>query len=167
MIAWTIFALVVAQRLVEAVYAERNARRLLARGAREIGRSHYPLFIVLHIAWLAAIALYLYRSPDPRIHWWFIGIFALLQLARISVIFSLGPYWTTRIITIPGLPLIRSGLYRFLRHPNYIIVIGEIAVLPLAFGQIGVAAIFSALNLLLIAYRVNQEDRALGSRRIL
>jgi len=165
MTAWIILGLVVAQRLIELGYAERNTRQLLARGAHEVGRSHYPLFVVLHAAWLIAISLNLYVFPGTRINWWFIGIFALLQLGRIWVITTLGPYWTTRILTLPDAPLVQSGPYRFFRHPNYIIVIGEIAALPLAFGEIRIAVIFSLLNLALLAYRVNQEDRALGIRR--
>ncbi len=94
-----------------------------------------------------------------------LGLFALFQLGRLWVILSLGRYWTTRILTLPGAPLVRTGPFRWLRHPNYLLVIAEIAVLPLAFGAVAIAAIFSALNLLLIARRIGIEDRTLAPRR--
>ena len=94
-----------------------------------------------------------------------IGVFALLQLGRIWVIASLGRYWTTRIITLPDAPLVRTGPFRYFRHPNYLLVVAEIAVLPLAFGAVAIAAIFSALNLMLIARRIRIEERVLAPRR--
>ncbi len=158
-----ILALVALQRLIEIVYAERNTRALLARGAVEVGRAHYPLIVVLHAAWLAAIVLLL--PPDAAIRWLPLGVFVLLQLARVWVIATLGPYWTTRIITLEGAPLVRSGPYRFVRHPNYLVVAGEIAMLPLAFGELGVAVAFTLLNAAMLAWRIRQEDAALAVRR--
>lgn len=158
-----ILALVVVQRLAELVYAERNTRALLARGAVEVGRSHYPLIVALHALWLAAIVVML--PEDATINWYALAIFALLQVARVWVIATLGPYWTTRIITLDGAPLVRSGPYRFVRHPNYMIVAGEIATLPLAFGEITVCVVFSLLNAALLAWRIRQEDAALATRR--
>ena len=92
-------------------------------------------------------------------------LFALLQVFRAWVLLSLGKYWTTRVITVPGVPLVRRGPYRFLRHPNYVVVAAEIAVLPLAFGAWAVAVVFSALNGALLAWRISVEDQALGPRR--
>lgn len=158
-----IVALVVAQRLVEIVYAERNTRALLARGAVEVGRAHYPLIVLLHAAWLAAIVLLL--PARAEIHWLPLGLFVALQLVRVWVLVTLGPYWTTRIITLEGAPLVRSGPYRFVRHPNYLVVAGEIAMLPLAFGEWPVAVTFSALNAAVLAWRIRQEDAALAIRR--
>ena len=89
----------------------------------------------------------------------------MLQLGRIWVIVSLGRYWTTRIITLPDAPLVRSGPFRYLRHPNYLLVVAEIAVLPLAFGAVAIAATFSALNLALIARRIRIEDSVLAPRQ--
>jgi methyltransferase len=91
-------------------------------------------------------------------------IFILLQAARLWVIASLGPYWTTRIITLPGAALIRRGPYRYLRHPNYLIVAGEIVALPLVFGEVWVALIFSALNAMLLAWRIRVEEGVLRER---
>ena len=160
---YVILLLVAIQRLVEVVYAERNTRALRARGAVEVGRAHYPLIVVLHAAWLTAIVLML--PPDATIHWIPLAIFVLLQIARVWVIATLGPYWTTRIITLEGAPLVRKGPYRFVRHPNYLVVAGEIAMLPLAFGEITVAIVFTVLNAAMLAWRIRQEDQALAVRR--
>ena len=161
---YIILALVVLQRMVEIVYAQRNTRALLARGAVEIGRGHYPLIVLLHAAWLTAIVLLL--PQDAAIHWIPMAAFVLLQLVRVWVIATLGPYWTTRIITLPDAPLVRSGPYRFVRHPNYLVVAGEILALPLAFGETGVALVFSALNAAILAWRIREENAALASRRV-
>lgn len=150
-------------RLGELIIARRNTKALLARGAREIGAGHYPLFILLHASWLAAILFSVPpdRSPDMAL----IAAFLLLQLGRLWVLASLGPYWTTRIITLDEAPLVRRGPFRFVRHPNYMVVVAEIAVLPLAFGAVWVAAIWSVLNGLLLAWRIRIEDAALKERR--
>lgn len=157
-----ILAFVTLQRLIELCLAERNGRRLLAKGAVERGRGHYPFIVALHMAWLAAL------------WWWAQGrpvsvpllvVFALLQLGRVWVIATLGERWTTRIIVLPGAKLVRSGPYRWLDHPNYWIVTAEIAVLPLVFGLVEIAVVFSALNAVLLAVRIRAENRALASLR--
>lgn len=125
---------VVVQRLTELVWSARNTRRLLARGAQEIGARHYPLFVLLHGSWLIALALIVPADAQP--HWPLLGLFVMLQLLRLWVVAALGPYWTTRIITLPNAPLVRHGPFRWLNHPNYAVVVGEIAVLPLAFGSL-------------------------------
>jgi methyltransferase len=158
-----ILALVVVQRLVELVYAERNTRALLKRGAIEVGRAHYPFIVALHALWLVAIVFML--PAEASIHWLPLALFLVLQAGRIWVIATLGPYWTTRIITLDGAPLVRSGPYRFVRHPNYLIVAGEIAVLPLVFGEVAVCLVFSVLNAALLFWRIRQEDAALSVRR--
>lgn len=157
-----ILGFVVLQRLAELAWARRNTQRLLARGGREIGARHYPLFVLLHASWLIAIAVAV--PPETRPVWSLIGLFGLLQLLRLWVIAALGPYWTTRVITLDGAPLVRSGPFRFVRHPNYWIVAAEIAVLPLAFGAWEVALIWSALNALLLRHRIHVEETALQSR---
>ncbi len=157
-----VLAFVVLQRLAELAWAARNTRRLLARGGREVGARHYPLFVLLHASWLVAIALTIPADTVP--HWPLLGLFALLQLGRIWVIATLGSYWTTRIITLDDAPLVRCGPFRFLRHPNYWVVAGEIAVLPLAFGAWPVALIWSLLNALLLRHRIRIEDSTLQAR---
>lgn len=162
---YLIVGLITCQRLAELAYARHNERRLLARGGHEVGREHYPLFILLHGGWLLAMLVMV--SPARVPNWDLIGIMAGLQLLRLWVVTSLGPYWTTRIITLPDAPLIRRGPFRFLRHPNYAVVIAEIAILPLAFGDYGVAIVFSILNLLLLRLRIRIEEQALAPRRAL
>ena len=157
-----IVGLVALERTGELMYAAHNTRRLVAQGAVEHGAAHYPLIVLLHTAWLVTIFALAPRDQEPLSAW--LILYLLLQLARLWAIASLGPYWTTRIIRLPGAPLVKHGPYRFLRHPNYLVVIGEIAVLPLVFGEYGVALIFSALNLTLLAWRVRVENAVLTSR---
>ncbi|HKF70651.1 MAG TPA: isoprenylcysteine carboxylmethyltransferase family protein [Stellaceae bacterium] len=162
-IAAGVVALVALVRLVELWYARRNTRALLDAGGVEVGGSHYPLIVALHAAWLVAILLTV--PPGAAVSVPLLILFGFLQGLRAWVLLSLGRYWTTRVITLPGAPLVRRGPYRFLRHPNYLVVAAEIAVLPLAFGAWGVAIAFSALNGALLVWRISVEDRALAPRR--
>jgi methyltransferase len=159
---WTL-ALVALQRLIELARARSNTARLRRRGAVEADAAGYPLFVLLHAGWLISLALFVPAETQPD--WLLIALFALLQLGRIWVIVSLGRYWTTRVITLPDAPLVQTGPFRYLRHPNYLLVAAEIAVLPLAFGAVAIAAAFSALNLALLARRIRIEERVLAPRR--
>ena len=150
-------------RLAELAYARRNARRLLQRGGQEVGAGHYPMFVALHAAWLAATFISVPADTPPSLP--LAVLLAALLVARAWTIWSLGPYWTTRVITLPGAPLVRRGPYRFLRHPNYVIVAGEIAVLPLIFGAWRLALLFSVVNAALLWHRIRIEDQALAPRR--
>jgi len=127
-----------------------------------VGARHYPLFILLHGSWLVAIAVTVPIDRQPN--WPLIAVYAALQLCRLWVITTLGPYWTTRIITLDDAPLVTGGPFRFVRHPNYWVVCAEIAVLPLAFGDWPVALIWSVLNALLLRYRIGVESRTLQAR---
>jgi methyltransferase len=159
---WLVLA-VAAQRLVELAIARRNTARLLDAGGVEASRGHYPFIVILHGAWLIAVfALTPYEAPANI---WLIGCFLLLQAGRIWVIASLGKFWTTRIITLPDTPLVRRGPYRWLRHPNYLIVALEIALLPLAFGEWSIAMVFSIGNAALMYFRIPAENRVLAPRR--
>ncbi|HEX4118438.1 MAG TPA: isoprenylcysteine carboxylmethyltransferase family protein [Rhizomicrobium sp.] len=162
-IAYAIIFLVVLQRLAELVLANRNTKRLKAQGAVEIGAAHYPLIVLLHSAWLLAVLWLL--PPGLEISWPWLAVFVLLQAARVWVISSLGPYWTTRIISVPGAPLVRRGPYRFVRHPNYLVVAGEILALPLAFHEIAVAIFFSLANAAILFWRIREEETGLVTRR--
>jgi methyltransferase len=159
---WTL-TLVALQRLIELVWARSNTARLRRRGAVEADAGAYPFYVLLHASWLASLAMFVPAATPPD--WLLLGVFALLQLGRIWVIASLGGYWTTRIINLPDAPLVRTGPYRYVRHPNYLLVIAEIAVLPFAFGAAALAALFSALNLVLIARRIRIENRVLTPRQ--
>jgi methyltransferase len=159
---WTL-ALVLLQRGVELAWAHRNTVRLRRRGGVEMDPEGYPFFILLHAGWLTTLAVFVPAAAPPV--WPLLAVFALLQLARLWVILSLGRYWTTRIITLPDAPLVRTGPFRYFRHPNYLLVIAEIAMLPLAFGAIAIATVFSAFNLALITRRIRIEERVLAPRR--
>ncbi|MEM7445761.1 MAG: isoprenylcysteine carboxylmethyltransferase family protein [Pseudomonadota bacterium] len=154
--------LVAIQRIAELAYAKRNEQKLREQGGIEIGASHYPLFIVLHGSWLIALAVFV--PLHAPISWVLVAVFVLLQAGRVWVITSLGPYWTTRIITVPDVPLIRSGPYRWLKHPNYLVVAFEIPVLPLVAGQVWLAVLFGFANLALLGWRIRVEDQALAAR---
>ena len=157
-----ILAFVTLQRGSELLLARRNTRVLLAAGAHEVGARHYPLIVILHAAWLATLWL---LAPGRPIVWPLIGLFALLQCARLWVLATLGARWTTRIIVLPGAPLVAGGPFRLLRHPNYAVVVAEIAVLPLAFGLWWIALVFSLLNALVLAVRIRAESEALSPLR--
>ncbi len=154
---------VMIQRIVELAWSERNRRWLMLRRGREIGAAHYPLFILLHGAWLVAMLVTV--EPGIPIPWPLIGVYALLQVLRVWTIASLGPFWTTRIITIDDMPLRKRGPYRLIRHPNYLIVAIEVPLLPYALGLPMLALVFGVLNLALLAYRIRVEETALGARR--
>jgi methyltransferase len=154
-----VLALVTAQRLGELVLASRNTRRLKTQGAIEIGARHYPLLVVLHGAWL--IGLW-WLAWDRYVSLAWLGVFIVLQGLRVWVIASLGGRWTTRIIVLPGAPLIRRGPYRFISHPNYTVVAAEIAVLPLAFDLPVYAVLFTVLNAIVLFIRIREENRALA-----
>ena len=159
---WTL-ALVLLQRAVELVWARRNTVRLRRLGAVEADAEGHPYFVLLHAGWLASLALFVPAATPPI--WPLLGLFALLQLGRLWVISSLGRYWTTRIVTLPGAPLVQTGPFRWFRHPNYLLVIAEIALLPLAFGAVAIAASFAAVNLMLIVRRIRIEESVLAPRR--
>jgi len=155
-----VLLLVTGQRLVELVIAGRNTRRLLARGAVESGRGHYPYVVALHAGWLLGLWLLAWRHPVSV--FWLVAYLGL-QALRIWVIASLGDRWTTRIITLPGAPLVRRGPYRFISHPNYLVVCAEIAVAPLIFGLPAYALMFFLLNCAVLWVRVREESAALSA----
>jgi methyltransferase len=158
--ASTILLLVTLQRLGELVLSNYNTRRLLARGAIEIGAGHYPLIVSVHTAWL--IALWVWGSDQDVMLPALTG-FIVLQGLRLWVLATLGPRWTTRIIVLPGEPLVASGPYRYLAHPNYAVVAGEIALLPLALHLPLLALIFTVLNAVVLAIRIRAEANALSA----
>jgi methyltransferase len=153
-----LLSFVTLQRLAELVYARRNTAALLARGAREIASEHYPYMVAMHTVWL--IGLWFLAAGRPISPVWFV-VFMVLQGLRIWVLATLKGRWTTRIIVLPGAALVTSGPYRFLSHPNYAVVIGEIAALPLAFGLPLYALIFSLLNAAILTVRIRAENAAL------
>jgi methyltransferase len=152
-------AFLVVQRLAELALATRNTLRLRNAGGVEFGAAHYPLMVALHACWLLGLWVYGHdHSVDP------VGLaaFVVLQAGRVWVIASLGARWTTRVIVVPGSLAVVRGPYRWLRHPNYLIVALEIPVVPLALGLPLLALPFSLLNAALLAYRIRVENQALA-----
>lgn len=158
-----IIALVMLQRLAEILYGQHNEHRLREAGGVEHGAAHYLLMVALHGGWLLALALLVARDAPVHVPW--LVVYIALEGLRLWVMASLGRYWTTRIITLPGAPLVRHGPYRYLRHPNYLVVAGEIAVLPLVFGAWELALVFSVLNAGMLWWRIKIENAALVARR--
>jgi methyltransferase len=147
------------ERLGELWLARRNTAALLANGAYEAAPEHYPLIVALHALWLAGLWGLGWAAP-LRPGW--VAVFLVSQAGRIWVLSTLGRRWTTRIIVVPGAPLVASGPYRFVTHPNYLVVIGEIAVLPLCFGLPWYALAFSLANLAVLWVRVRAENATFG-----
>ncbi len=154
---------VVVQRLAELVYAKANTRRLLAEGGKEHGRAHYPLFILLHGSWLIVIAVVAQPAAQPN--GWIMVAFIASQLFRFWTLASIGRWWTTRIISAPHFPRIRKGPYRFLPHPNYTVVVAEIALVPLLLGAPSLVLVFTIANAMLLAWRIRIEAQVLTERR--
>ncbi len=160
--AIAVLSLVTAQRLGELVVANRNTKRLMAQGGVEHGASHYPLIVALHAAWMAGLWWLAWDRPvSPA----WLAAYLVLQAGRAWVLVSLGQRWTTRIIAVPGETLVRKGPYRFVPHPNYVVVAGEILVLPLVFGLWAYALAFSALNAAMMWVRIRAENQALADAR--
>lgn len=157
-----LLALVTAERLGELWLARRNQNALMQRGAIEAAREHYPFLVALHASWLAC--LWWFGARQPVLGGW-LAVFLLLQVLRVWTLATLGRRWTTRIIILPGAALVRAGPYRFVNHPNYIVVIGEIAVLPLCLGLPWLALLFSLANGVLLTVRIRAENGALRQSR--
>ena len=149
-------AVIVTQRLSELLLARHNTSRLLARGGLEVGAEHYPLIVAVHAAWILALVVFGLKSA---LIWPWIGAYVGLQFLRLWVLSSLGSRWTTRIIVIDE-PLVRRGPYRFVRHPNYILVATELIVAAMALDLPIVALVFTVLNAIVLAIRIKAENTA-------
>jgi methyltransferase len=154
-----LLALVTAQRLGELALANHNTKRLKAQGAYEVAPGHYPLIVILHAAWLIGLWWLAWNRP---LNLPLAALFIVIEGLRVWVLASLGARWTTRIIILPGAPLVRRGPYRFIPHPNYAVVAAEILVLPLAFGLSAYALLFTALNAAVLFVRIRAESAALS-----
>jgi methyltransferase len=156
-------ALVATQRLLELVLSRRNERRLRARGAVERGRGHFPLMVALHALWIASTLVEgILRGPEVPALWPVpLALFLLAQALRYWAVFSLGESWNTRILVVPDAKLVRRGPYKYLDHPNYVVVVMEILAFPLIFGAWVTALVFTVLNAALLYVRIREEERAL------
>lgn len=160
--AVVLLSLVTLQRLAELRLARRNTAALVARGGVEVAPGHYPLIVLLHALWLGGLWVLGWGQP-VSLGW--LGVYLALQVLRVWTLTTLGPRWTTRIIVLPGAPLVTTGPYRFVAHPNYLVVAGEIAVLPLCLGLPWYALAFSVANAGVLAVRIRAERAALRAHR--
>jgi methyltransferase len=154
-----VLALVTLSRAIELPIARANTRRLLAAGGREVAPGHYSLIVALHASWLLSLW---WLAPERPVNLPLLGLFGVVEMGRIWVIRTLGRRWTTRIVVVPGETLVARGPYRWINHPNYAVVIAEIALLPLIFGLWQIALIFTLLNAAALTIRIREENRALG-----
>tara|TARA_R110002049_G_C9175592_1_gene562584 strand:+ start:1781 stop:2278 length:498 start_codon:yes stop_codon:yes gene_type:complete len=152
---------IIVQRLSELVIARRNTARLLDRGAYEVGSGHYPVMVALHSAWIACLVVFGYSEP---LSYGWLTVFFLLQLIRLWILTSLGSRWTTRIIILEE-PLVVRGPFKYLSHPNYMLVVAEIIVAPMVLGLVWVALVFTLLNAAMLWVRIGVEHKALAPLR--
>jgi methyltransferase len=157
-----VLGVVTLQRAGELVVSRHNAGKLLARGAVEVAPRHYPLIVGVHAAWLLSLWV---LGRDQPVNIVALAFYLVLQGVRFWVMWTLGARWTTRVIVLPEQPLVSVGPYRFLSHPNYAVVAGEIALLPLVLGLPRLAAVFTILNAAVLSIRIRAENRALAASR--
>ena len=155
--------LILLQRALEELYSQHNTRRLFEQGAHQVGGDFYPVVAAVHLCWIAGLALLV--PPEAPVHAPLLIAFVALQGLRYWIIARLGCYWTHRIITLPGAPIVSDGPYRLLRHPNYALTVAETLLLPLAFGQLALGVIFAVMWAAVLKHKAQLEDRALDVRR--
>lgn len=163
MIFIVVVLIVVAQRLIELVVARRNEKWMIQQGGYEVGRSHYPMMIMLHSSFFIFLILevLLMNRDLSRFFVFLLVLFLLTQAGRLWCLLSLGKLWNTKIMIIPGINVVKKGPYRFLKHPNYVIVGIELIILPLLFNAYFTAIIFTLLNLWMLSVRIPIEEKAL------
>lgn len=163
---WYLIIFLILQRLVELFISKRNEKWLLSQGAIEYGKDHYKLIVLLHVGFFLSMIfeymLTLSNFEMDLISYVFLVFFIFLQICRIVVLLTLGKYWNTRILRIPNLQLVQKGIYKYIHHPNYVIVIGEIFVIPMIFDLYWTAIIFTIMNLLVLKIRIREENKALN-----
>lgn len=154
-------AFIIVQRLSELFIAKRNTARLLAKGAYEVGAGHYPVMVAMHSLWIACLV---FLGYDETVSFSWLAVFAILQILRVWILGSLGSRWTTRIIILEE-PLVVRGPFKFVSHPNYMLVVAEIIVAPMVLGLGWVAVVFTVLNAAMLWVRIGVEHRALAHLR--
>jgi methyltransferase len=166
---YALLVVITFERLAELVVSQRHATALLRRGGVEYGRGHFPVMVALHVGllvgcWVEPIALH--RPFIPALAWPMLIVVVAANALRWWCIATLGPRWTARVIVIPGLPLVRSGPYRWFAHPNYVAVVVEGAALPLVGSAWITACTFTVLNAVLLTVRLRCETSALAAARV-
>jgi methyltransferase len=160
-----LLSFIVLQRIIELYIAKGNEKWMIQQGAVEFGQRHYKYMVLLHvlfIIFLSAETLIINRGISPA---WpvFLSLFCLAQAVRIWVITSLGKFWNTKILVLPDTNVIRKGPYRYLKHPNYLVVALELISVPLLFNSFFTALLFTVLNILMLKIRIPLEEKALNT----
>lgn len=161
---FVLITFIVIQRFIELRIAKNNEKWMKDRGGIEVGEKHYKWFIVVHTLFFIALFSEVMISSKPvySVNIILLMLFILVQIGRMWCIQSLGRFWNTRIITLPGVALIKRGPYKYVKHPNYIIVAVEFIVIPLLFGAIITAIVFPILHAILLSVRIPSENKALA-----
>ncbi|MFZ3579349.1 isoprenylcysteine carboxyl methyltransferase family protein [Virgibacillus sp. DJP39] len=163
---WIILVIVICQRVIELVIAKRNEAWMLQQGGIERGADHYKWFIVVHLLFFVSIFIESLTIHGHSLNYFLLSVFIFTQIIRVWCIFSLGKFWNTKVIILPGTTLRTTGPYRFLKHPNYIIVGVELFIIPLLLGAYLTAIIFPLLHIyLLVRWRLPIEEKALSDIR--
>lgn len=161
---WLFIGFVIIQRLIELIIAKRNEAWVKSLGAVEVGQSHYPYMVMIHglfFVVMMAEVLAFHRTLSPV--WPLLVIFFVItQIGRIWIIFTLGKYWNTKILILPNAKLVKRGLYRYIRHPNYLIVTLEFIIIPCMYQAYFTAILFSLLNVAILSVRIPMEEAALA-----
>lgn len=158
-----VFIIVVMQRLVELFVANRNEKWIRSKGAIEIGASHYKWMVLMHMAFFVSLLIEVLVFDRPLSPVWgiLLAVFLLMQVLRVWCLSSLGKFWNTKILILPGADVQKKGPYRWIRHPNYVIVTTELIVLPILFSAYFTAGLFLILNIWMLSVRIPAEERAL------
>lgn len=154
---------VIFQRIIELLVARNNEKWIRSQGGYEVGAKHYPYMVAIHIGFFISLIIEFVAFKEGVSRFWLplFGLFICLQLMRVWVISSLGRYWNTKILVLPGANVVKKGPFHFIRHPNYVVVTCEIIVIPLMFGAYFTAVVFTILNIIILSVRIPKEEAAL------
>jgi methyltransferase len=160
---WLLLSFIIFQRVIELLIARRNEQWMKAQGAIEVGEKHYKYIVLLHVIFFLSFIIEVLVYEKELASWWFIPFtfFVVAQVLRIWALISLGSYWNTKVIILPGAKVVAKGPYRFLRHPNYLIVIVELLMIPLIFEAYFTSLLFTFLNAYMLSIRIPIEEKAL------
>ena len=160
--AFILFILfIILLRIGELILSRRNEIWLLQNGAMEYGKKHYPYIVMLHVLFIISLIIEYSTTQTASFSLFFLVLYLLLLAFKVWVITSLGKFWNTKIYHISGFPLIKNGVYKYIKHPNYLIVIAEIAIIPLVFHFYYTAIAFTVLNAIMLSVRIKEENKVL------
>jgi methyltransferase len=163
-VAFTIFVgFIILQRLAELTIAKRNEQWMKSKGAIEFGQGHYPAMVFIHTAFFIVFISEVSLLEKGLSDFWpiLLSLFVMTQAMRVWALTSLGRYWNTKIIILPGAEVIKKGPYKIIKHPNYLIVALELIIIPLVFNAFFTMALFTLLNIIILSIRIPAEEKAL------